>query len=1256
MKNNFLSIFIFMISCTSFAQSIQLSSVSPDVFCSSGKDTMKFSVNYSNIPQNSNIVFYQSTNPAFNPYAGQGDSIGFINIGNNTSGGGQVTTACPEILGIFIDACDQGGVLREVDNEYIVMTSGNAGFNVSSLRLQLPNNSINIPANNSCTFLTPSATTMTTLRTGTCDATTLIAAGQSDFIPANAIVIIFTGRGTVYNYNFSSYCSSGQPIYILQNSCSPGTANFVNNAPGSCPGQFRTTSITVGACSDRLTYAPCTLPVFNSGNPNADDGNYVIHLPNTDTSSIPNGGIRNNAADKCNGLRFDSIAGTTIIKYPIPNDGGANPATNFCNTGYHYIKAITHPNGSQPVSNTVQFKLVCIDLTTTTSTNTICSGQNAIINNSSTDPNATFSWTVSGGANTTGESAGSGNQINQTLTNTSSVKDSVLYTITATDVTCTINKQVKVVIDPAPLPINLGNDTAYCGAFSRNLVTGNPATVWTNNIGNPPVTASQITVNAAGTYKATISGPCGTVTDSIVITQNNTQPPINLGNDTSYCGSFSRVLSTGNAATVWTNNIGNPPVTASQITVTQPGTYTATITSACGNAIDSITISQSSGITFSFGTPSTTVCKGGNITLDASTAYDSYLWSTGAVTHDIVVTLPGKYWVDVFKNGCKGSDTILVTEITKETKPNLGSDISLCSPFSQPLSTGKANTTWYLNNVQINTGASINATQFGTYIAKVSNSCGDVSDTIVITQTNSQPPINLGNDTSFCGSFSYVLSTGNPSTVWTNNIGIPTVTASQITVTQAATYIATITGGCGNANDTITITQSPGITFSFGTPSTTVCKGGNITLDASTAYDSYLWSTGAVTHDIVVALPGKYWVDVFKGGCKGSDSIQVIEINQPVKPVLGTDTSFCSTFSKILSNGSVPADWTRNGTFISTSTSITATQTGTYIAKVTNSCGSAADTIVISGTNAFNVNLGRDTTICDSRTLTLNATVPGSSITYTWNTGELTPTITVGQFGQYIVDVSNGNCTVSDTILVDVLDLPVIASLGNDTFFCGNFSFPLFTGDAGTIWSTGATGPLIDITQGGTYIAENRNVCGSAKDTIVIRQFALPMVNLGRDTTVCDSIVLNVGNGNFTSILWNTGDTTKTIVAASSAIFSVTVTNANCSNKDSIRINKECFYEVYLPTAFSPNGDNINDVLVPLSPVIGMKVLEFTVFDRWGEKVFEAKDFVPGDVSNGWKGTYKGENCQVDQYVYYFTVKMPDDKVKTYKGTFALLR
>ena len=138
MKNKFIStLIVLFVGLSAFSQSIQLTSLSPDAFCTIGRDTMRFSVNYTNIPPNSNIVFYQSTNPAFNPYLGQGDSIGFINVGSNgTGGGGQVTTTCPEILGIFIDACNTAPLLEQ-DNEYTVITSGQ-GFLVNNLQVDLP--------------------------------------------------------------------------------------------------------------------------------------------------------------------------------------------------------------------------------------------------------------------------------------------------------------------------------------------------------------------------------------------------------------------------------------------------------------------------------------------------------------------------------------------------------------------------------------------------------------------------------------------------------------------------------------------------------------------------------------------------------------------------------------------------------------------------------------------------------------------------------------------------------------------------------------------------------------------------------------------------------------------------------------------------------------------------------------------------------------------------------------------------------------
>lgn len=113
---------------------------------------------------------------------------------NSTGGGGQLTTTCPEILGIFFDACNSAPYV-EANNEYVVITSGNSGIQVSNLIVRLPNTNINSGG----FTLAPPATMMNLLRTGTCTNTTLLPASNADFIPPNAIVIIFTLNGNGVN-------------------------------------------------------------------------------------------------------------------------------------------------------------------------------------------------------------------------------------------------------------------------------------------------------------------------------------------------------------------------------------------------------------------------------------------------------------------------------------------------------------------------------------------------------------------------------------------------------------------------------------------------------------------------------------------------------------------------------------------------------------------------------------------------------------------------------------------------------------------------------------------------------------------------------------------------------------------------------------------------------------------------------------------------------------------------------------------------
>jgi gliding motility-associated-like protein len=88
---------------------------------------------------------------------------------------------------------------------------------------------------------------------------------------------------------------------------------------------------------------------------------------------------------------------------------------------------------------------------------------------------------------------------------------------------------------------------------------------------------------------------------------------------------------------------------------------------------------------------------------------------------------------------------------------------------------------------------------------------------------------------------------------------------------------------------------------------------------------------------------------------------------------------------------------------------------------------------------------------------------------------------------------------------------------------------------------------------------------------------------------------------------------------------------------------------LFIPLAFSPNGDGKNDVWKVQGRCI--KEFELMIFDRWGEKVFDTTD-----KTNAWDGTYRGKSLDTDVYVYILNITMRDGETKTLKGDITLLR
>ncbi|MCB0507822.1 MAG: gliding motility-associated C-terminal domain-containing protein [Bacteroidetes bacterium] len=111
--------------------------------------------------------------------------------------------------------------------------------------------------------------------------------------------------------------------------------------------------------------------------------------------------------------------------------------------------------------------------------------------------------------------------------------------------------------------------------------------------------------------------------------------------------------------------------------------------------------------------------------------------------------------------------------------------------------------------------------------------------------------------------------------------------------------------------------------------------------------------------------------------------------------------------------------------------------------------------------------------------------------------------------------------------------------------------------------------------------------------------------------------------------------------------------NHQCRNQDTVSIQVvqyECGSKnIFLPTAFSPNGDEINDVYFVRSSVL--KSMLLVIYDRWGNKVFESKD-----INIGWDGTYKGKPANADVYGYYFTGECLQGEKISLKGNITLLR
>ncbi|WP_048921856.1 T9SS C-terminal target domain-containing protein [Rufibacter radiotolerans] len=353
----------------------------------------------------------------------------------------------------------------------------------------------------------------------------------------------------------------------------------------------------------------------------------------------------------------------------------------------------------------------------------------------------------------------------------------------------------------------------------------------------------------------------------------------------------------------------------------------------------------------------------------------------------------------------------------------------------------------------------------GTYTVKLTRTYGTTFEEYTITfVVNPLPAVNLGPDRNICPGSSTVLDATLPNATayrWSNGN-----TQAKLTVNQPGTYWVDVTvNGC-TTRDEVTIGSFPVPAVELG-PDRQLCQGETLLLDVALPNTTYRWQDGSTNSSFLVTAPGRYEVTLTNAqGCSTTDAVTIGYKPLPIVN-LGPDRVLCAGDPLVL--GAAQANATYKWQDGSTSATFSPTRTGTYWQEVTiNGCTSRDEVNVL-----FNpvpqVNLGRDTTLCDGQTLLLN--MARANATFKWQNGSTQPTFTVSQAGTYWVDVTNElNCTTRDEIKVHYLTPPAI-ELGNDTTLCYGDTLTIgqILPNVTYLWQDGSTKPTFAVTRPGTY-------------------------------------------------------------------------------------------------------------------------------------------------------------------------------------------
>ena len=1146
------------------------------------------------------------------------------------------------------------------------------------------------PIHTGTSLTTPTLTSNTTYYVGTCPGQHLT---EVNVLVSPAITINAAGV-SISDENCGNADGS-----IAGIAASGGTGTLVYDWNGTT---------TANANLNNVAANNYTLTVTDDNGCTATSGPHVISNiggPMIDVSSI-NISDENcgNADGTVTGIVVTGVSGSETYSWngnaSTNADLGASAAGNYTLTVTDGACSAT--SGPHTINNNTAGPVISVTGITINDEN--CGDGDGSIAGITATGNGTLSYSWNGGAAQTSADIFSLSANNYTLTVTDG------NGCTSTSGPHTINNNAAgPLVDVSGISITDANCGNTDGSITGITATGNGTLSYSWNGGTAQANADLNTIGASSyTLVVADANGCTTTSGPHIVNNTTAGPTVDVSGMTisnENCGngdgSIIGITATGVATLSYSWNGGTAQANA-DLSSQSSGNYTITVTDGNGCSTSSgphnIGLNAAPVIDVSNMIITDEPCGNGMGSITGITATGngtlSYTWNGGTAqaNADITGQNAGVFNLVVSDGTCSttsGPHAIGTVAAPVVDVSGINITDATCGNATGSITgvtaTGVAALSYSWNGGPAQTNADLNTQLAGAFTLVVTdgNGCTTTSGPHNINNTGGPLidttnmfilPENCGNAD---GAISGVTASGGTGTLSYSWNGGTTQTNADISGQTTGVYNLTVTDAASCATTIgpiyIGLTVGPTIDTANIIVTNEECNNagnGSITgiIANGNGVLTYDWNSVISTNtDLINASAGAYTLTVTDGnGC--TSSIGPINLNMnpfPTIDVSGINISDenCGSgdgsITGIISSGGIGThtyQWNGSTSAIDLSTA----SAGSYILTVTD----AANCVVASGPHTINglpgvtATVTGDTVVCMGQTA--NLTAAGGTI-FNWSSGgsnaaeSLTPTST----SNYSVIISDGTCSDTVNVTVTVNANPEV-SVDTDLSICEGQTATINAASSLPVtWSTLETSNSISVSPAVTtsYFAAVTNSCGTDGDTVVVTVNSNPVIDAGPDESILagNTVTLNPIGG--VSYVWSPQTNLSCTNCASpgaspltTTTYIVTGTDANgCVSSDTIIVEVDESSVLYIPTAFSPNGDGQNDVLFVRAGAV--ESFEFSIYDRWGERVFSTTD-----LSLGWDGSFRGKPLNSAVFVYAISGKYYNGESFEQKGNITLLK